>query len=441
MPDLPLVTADEAAALVRDADTLGIPLGPGQPVAFLHALGERSSFEDLVVFGALLVDLYPLFLQPGVRLRSGFFGPAERFLRDSGADVQFVPADFRRFSSIARRFAPRVVATAAAPPDESGNLSLSLHAGATVEEIMRAGHDPDRLLIVEVNPRLPRTLGLPPELPHAIPAALADVIIESDREPFVLADPEPTAIEQAIARHVATFIRDGATLQTGIGGVPSMVARLLAEGPGGDYGVHSEMFTTGLMHLHRAGKVTNLRKGIHEGYSVCTFAAGTRELYDWLDDNPDVRFVPVEHVNEPQVIAANNDMVTINGAITVDLAGQIAADTVAGRQYSGIGGHADFVAGASIGFDDRSVVCLPATATVGDQTRSRIVTHLDHGTLVTTPRYHVDVVVTEYGSAELLGKTVHERALALAEIAHPDFRDDLRESASRLGLGAAPAPT
>jgi acyl-CoA hydrolase len=426
------LTPTEAASRVRPRDVLGLPLGPGQPPAFLHALGERDDFEDLVVHSALLIDIYSLFTRPGVRLRSGFFSAAERFLLDAGHDVEFVPADFRRFSLIAERLAPRVVATAASAPDADGYLSLSLHAGATVDELHRAGRDPDRVLVVEANHRLPRTLGLPPEAPHTIHVDEIDVLVEVDHEPFVLADAAPNDTDRAIAEHASAFIHDGCTIQTGIGGIPSRIATLLAEGPGGDYGIHSEMFTTGLMHLHEAGKVTN-RKGVFDGFSVATFAAGTLELYDWLDGNDAVRFLPVDRVNTPSMIAANRDMVTINGAVLVDLEGQVAADRIGDRQYSGIGGHEDFVAVSGFQLSDRSLICLPSASMVDGVMLPRIVERFPEGTAVTTPRHHVDIIVTEFGSAELAGLTVRERALALAELAHPDFRDELRAAALRVG--------
>jgi len=424
-------SASEAAALVRDRDALVIPLGPGQPASFLHALSARERFEDLQVFGALMVDFYPLFTRPGVRLLSGFFGPIERALASGGHAIEFVPADFRRFASIARRISPRVMATNATPPDAEGRLSLSLHAGATVEELHRCGRDPDRLLIVEANPRLPRTFGMPPLFPHTLHVDEIDVMIESDRDVFLLPDAEPSPVERAIAEHASRFIADGATLQTGIGGIPNAVTRLLAEASGGDYGIHSEMFTTGLMHLHRAGKVSN-RKGYLDGLSVCTFAAGTRELYDWLDGNPEVCFLPVDQVNEPGLIARNRSFVSLNGALAVGLCGQIAADTLDGRQFSGIGGHEDFVAGAAFSDHGRSLVCLPATARSGEARVSRILPELPRGTLVTTPRHQADVVITEYGAAELAGRTVGERAKALVAIAHPAVRDALRAGAEEL---------
>jgi len=425
-------TPEEAAALVRPVDTLAVPLGPGQPPAFLHALGEREDLRDLTIFAALLMDLFPLFVRPGVHLRSGFFGPVERGLRKEGHDVQFVPAGFRAFAELARGLHPRVMATAAAPADGDGALSLSLHAGATADELRRCAADPERVLVVETSEHLPRTRGLPPEHPHALPVDAVDVLVQGNRPPPVLEDPEPGEVERAIAATVSRFVPEGATLQTGIGGVPSEVVEILASGESGDYGVHSEMFTTGLMKLHRAGRVTN-RKGVFDGRSICTFAAGTEELYAWLDDNPEVRFLPVEVVNDPGVIARNRHMVSINGALEVDLLGQVAADCLEGRIYSGIGGHEDFVMAASAAPGGRSLICLPSTARRGDGTEvSRIVAAVADGTSITTPRHHVDVVITEHGAAELRGRTVAERARALAEIAHPDHREELREAAERL---------
>ena len=310
----------EAAALVEGIDTVAVPLGPGQPPAFLDALGERERFDSLTVFSALLLGPCKLFERPGVRLLSGFFGPVERALVAAGHDVHFVPADFRRFAAIGQRMRPRVMATASASPDAGGQFSLSLHAGATVDELIRCGRDPERLLVVEVNRQLPRTLGLPPEFPHGLREEDIDVLVETDRPIFTLPEREPNGVERAIAAHVRPFVPDGATLQAGIGGIPDTVVRLLAEGDGGDYGIHSEMFTSGLMRLHEAGKVTN-RKGLYDGISVTTFALGCAELYAWLENHSDVRFLPVEAINTPAVIAENRSFISINGAISVDLAG------------------------------------------------------------------------------------------------------------------------
>lgn len=427
-----IVSAAEAAAQVRSVDTLAIPLGPGQPPDFLHALGEREQFEDLAVFGALLIGLFPLFARPGVSLLSGFYGPAERALRDAGHRVRFIPADFRRFVKLARKMKPRVMATAVTRPNQDGWCSLSLHAGATVDELRRCARDPERVLVVEANEKLPFTLGLPPLYNHALHVDEIDFLIESDSDVITLPEIPPSEAEQAIASHAAGFINEGATLQTGIGGVPNRVAEILAEREGGDYGVHSEMFTTGLMKLHRAGKVTNKRKGVHEGHSITTFAMGTRELYDWLDDEGRelVRFLPVDDVNTPTLIAQNRNLISINGALTVDLFGQVVADEIGGKEHSGIGGHEDFVTGAAFSEGGRSLICLPSTAGPNDEI-SRIVANLPAGTCVTTPRHQVDVVITECGVVELAGLTTVQRREALIEVAHPKFRSELAEASHR----------
>jgi acyl-CoA hydrolase len=417
--------------LLEPEDTLGVPLGPGQPPALLHALGERDDWRDLRVFSALLVEPFALFARPGVQLRSGFFGPVERALRAAGHAVHFVPADFRRFAHIGRDLAPRVVATSAAPPDATGRLSLSLHAGATVEELRRAAADPSRLLIVETSPAFPRTRGLPPEHPHSLALSEVDVWIEGDAKPRVLDDVPPGEIETAIAQHVAPFVPEGATLQTGIGGIPNAVVELIAEGSGTGYGIHTEMFTTGLMQLCEAGRVAN-RKGTYDGLCVATFAMGSRVLYDWLDERDDVVFLPVDVVNDPAVIARNRSPISLNGALCIDLFGQVVADDRGTGQFSGIGGHEDFLAGTGYSASGRSLVCLPSTAGSEGARQSRIVSRLPEGALVTSPRHQVDVIVTEFGAAELAGRTVEERARALAGIAHPDWRDELLAAADRL---------
>ncbi len=426
-----LRSAREAASLVHSSDTLALPVAPGVPPLFLHALGERDDFRDLVVLCAILPGAFALATRRGVRLRSPFYGAVERALAAAGAAIDFIPADFRRITLAIERMRPRVMTTLVAPPDAGGKMSLGLYAGAGVDELHRCGADPERVLVVEVSPRVPRTLGLPPEHTHALSVDEVDVIVESESEPFALPESAPTEIDRAIAAHAVRYIPDGATLQTGIGGAPSEIATILATGPGGDYGIHGEMFTNGLMQLHRAGKISN-RKGYLDGLSVCTFALGTRELYDWLDGNTEVRFLPVEHTNAPAPIARNRRMVSINAALAVDLFGQLCADTLAGRQFSGIGGHEDFVSGGSLAPGGRSLVCLPSCAERDGVRLTRIVATPPPGGIVTTPRHAADVVITEYGAAELAGMTVAERAEALIGIAHPDTRADLRAEWAKL---------
>jgi acyl-CoA hydrolase len=424
---------EEAAALIRPVDSIGFGLGPANPDAFFTALGKRDDWENLIFGGALLLGYYSVLAHPQVSYRCGFFGPAERILLAQGANVELVPGAFRQFAPILRRYAPRVMTAQAAPPDADGMINLSLHLGATYDELVMAGRDPDRLLVIEINPKLPRTRSLPPRFTNTLPVDLVDVVVEADGDPYALGQTQADDIDRSIAERARSFITDGATLQIGIGTVPNMVASELATEANGSYGIHGEMFTDGLMELHQAGKVTNTSKGVFDGVSITTFALGSSTLYQWLNENDQVAFIPVDVVNDPSVIAQNHAFVSINGALSVDLYGQVVADCIDGRQISGVGGHEDFVAGAELRIDDHSLICMRSTALTGGVTRSRLVGLLPEGSVVSTPRHHTGVIVTEHGAADLSGLTVRERAFALADIAHPDFRDELRGVADTLG--------
>jgi acyl-CoA hydrolase len=420
-----LRTVREAVDLIRVDDTLAAPIATGQPAAFLNGLGERTDYRDLTIFTGLIIEPYPVLQQPGVHLISGFYGPIDRMLKSMGANVQYLPADFLGWERYARVAAPRVVVSALAPMDAHGYLNFGLHAGASFNAFMDAARDPDRLAIGEVNASMPHVLGLGRYGGNRIHVAEIDCIIESDRPVFELPEQPVTDEDRAIAEHVEKLIDSGATLQIGIGGVPNIVAQLLAAGKKGDFGIHTEMMVDGIMHLHQAGKVTN-HKGVYDGFSVATFGAGSRALYRWIDHNPEVRMLPVAQVNDPAIIRLNRRMVSINGALAVDLTGQVMADTLGPRQYSGVGGHELFVMGAHDSEGGKSIICLHATAKSAGQTISTIVKELPGGTPISTPRHHVQYVVTEYGVANLGMLTDVQRAQALVEIAHPDFRDALR---------------
>jgi acyl-CoA hydrolase len=308
--------------------------------------------------------------------------------------------------------------------DERGYLSLGLHSGATFHAFLDAARDPERLAIGEVMQGMPQVCGVERFGGHRIHVSQIDCLIESERTVFELPLQETVAADERIAAYVEELIAEGSTLQFGIGGIPNIVAQLLAQGGKGDFGIHTEMMVDGIMHLHKAEKVSN-HKGIFDGHSIATFAAGSRALYDWMHRNPEVRMLPVAQVNDPAIIRRNRRMVSINGAIAIDLSGQVMADTIGPRQYSGVGGHELFVIGAGASVEGKSIICLHSSATVGGQTVSSIVATLPAGTAVTTPRHHVQYVVTEYGVADLTMLTARERAAALVRIAHPDFRDEL----------------
>jgi acyl-CoA hydrolase len=413
-----------AAALVRPRDALACGFVAGQPAGFLDALGARADLEDVVLYTGLLLQPYTLLQHPGVRIVSGFFGPIERMARAAGGRVTYLPRDFNGLERMAERVRPRVMLAVTTPPDADGWLSFGVHAGASYRPFVAAARDPDRLAIAEINRHMPRVPGDPALGGNRVHVSEVDVLIEHDAELVTLPDAPPSAADLAIAARVCDHIARGAILQFGIGAIPNAIAGILAERPGGEYGLHTEMISDGVMRLHRAGKITN-RKPLHDGVTVATFALGSRALYDWLDGNPDVHLLPVTAVNGPAVLARLPKLTSINGALAIDLAGQVAADAIGGRQYSGTGGHESFVSGAGDAPEGRSFLCLRSTATVDGTTVSTIVDALAPGTRVTTPRHHVQWVVTEHGAVDLSVLDDEARPRALIAVAHPDFRDAL----------------
>lgn len=425
MPKAQKLPLDEAARLVRRRDSLVFGFVAGQPVGFLEALGARTDLEDVVLYTGLLLRPYALMQQPAVRIVSGFFGPIERMARAAGARVSYLPADFSGLERHALRVKPRVVLAVTSPPDADGWLSFGVHAGATYRAFLQAARDPERLAIAEVNSHMPRVDGIEAFGRNRVHVSEVDALVEHDAELVTIPSEAPVPEDATIARRVSEHILAGSILQFGIGSIPNEIGRILAEGPAGDFGVHTEMVSDGVMRLHMAGKVSN-RTTLYPGVTAATFALGSQELYTWLADNPAVRMLPVTEVNDASVLCRLPRLCSINGALSVDLAGQIAADSVAGRQYSGAGGHESFVAGAGVAPEGRSFICLRSTTTVGGKRISTIVPSFEGGTRVTTPRHHVQYVVTEHGAVDLSVLTDVERPRALIECAHPDFRDELR---------------
>ena len=412
-------------ARLATVGSLATGLATGQARAVLRALAPRAPAPPITVHSALLAEPYDCLRDPAVRHVSGFFGPIERMARAAGAAIEFLPVDFH---GGARLFAtgdpPQAIAVLVSPPDAEGYCSFGLHAGATCEPLRAAGRDPARLAIAEINPHLPRVAGVAEHGANRVHLSEVDCLIEDDTPLMAIPYAEPSAEERAIAAHVGTLVREGATLQFGIGGIPNAVAELLSAAPIGDFGIHTEMVSDGIMRLHTAGKVTN-RKGVFDGVSVATFALGTPELYRWLDGNPLVRLLPVGVTNDVGVMARTRRFTSINGALAVDVHGQVVADTIAGRQYSGIGGSETFVRGAREAPEGRSILCLRSTYVADGRRHSTIVRALPAGSLVTTPRHQVQYVVTEHGVALLAGRTDGERAAALTAVAAPEFRGTL----------------
>jgi acyl-CoA hydrolase len=424
LPKSRQLTVEEAAHLIEPRDAVLCGFAAGQPVGILEALGARRDLEQVVIHTGLLGRSYQFLQNPGVRVVSGFFGPIERAARSLGAAIEYLPADFHGLERLALRLSPRVVLAVTSPPDADGWLSFGVMAGASYRPFVEAAGDPSRLAVAEVNPRMPRIGGLAAFGSNRVHISEVDAWVEHAEELVVLPQLDPSPEERAIGRQASELIREGSTLQFGIGAIPDEIARLLATGPRGDFGIHTEMISDGVMQLHQADKLSN-RKGLYDGVTIGTFALGSRDLYDWLADARDVRMLPVSAVNDPALHRQLRRFVSINGALAIDFAGQVAADRIGGHQYSGVGGHEAFVTGASEAPGGTTVLCLKSTAIVRGRRVSTIVPHFPPGTTVTTPRHHVHYVVTEYGAIDLsmLGDRV--RAKALIALAHPDYRDDL----------------
>lgn len=298
-----------------------------------------------------------------------------------------------------------------APPDRYGYCSL----GVSID-VVKAGAEAAKLVIAEVNKQMPRTLG-----DSFIHIKDIDYIVESDLPLIEWSPPEADEVAMKIGQNVSKLIGDGATIQAGIGMIPNAILSFLTDK--NDLGVHSEMFSDGIIDLVETGVITNRKKTLHNGKIIATFCMGTQRLYDFVHDNPLIEFHPVDYTNDPFIIAQNEKMISINAAIQVDLTGQVCADSIGEYFYSGIGGQVDFVRGAARSKGGKPVIVIPSTAKDGSV--SRIVPFLDQGAGVVTSRGDVHYVATEFGMVNLHGKNLRERALALIDIAHPDFRNEL----------------
>ena len=308
-------------------------------------------------------------------------------------------------------------------PDEHGFCSLGVEVGLTKSPAESA-----KIIIAEVNQQMPRTLG-----DSFIHVSRLNYIIPVDYPipEMPMTEEGNSEVVEKIAGYIADLIPDGATMQLGIGAIPDAVLKYLENKK--DLGVHSELFSDGVIDLFNAGVITNARKTLHPGKIIAGFMLGTKRLYDWSDDNPVIEFHRTEYVNDPFVIAQNERMVAINSAIEVDLTGQICADSIGPKLYSGVGGQLDFIYGASRSKGGVPIIALPSTTKLKDGTMiTRIAAMLKQGAGVVTSRNHVRYVVTEYGVADLYGKTIRHRAQQLINIAHPDFRADLENQAKEL---------
>jgi len=413
--------AARAVAPIRSGRRVFVGGGAAEPQTLVEALVARAgklADTEIVNVLTLGVALYTEeHFANHFRSNSFFIGPNLRAaVNECRADytpifLSELPGLFRR-GQIPLDYALIQVS----PPDQHGYCSL----GVSVD-VVRAAVDSAPHVIAEVNQQMPRTLG-----DSFVHVSRFEAIVESDRPLPELQPQQPDEVMQRIGRHVADLVEDGSTIQTGIGGIPDAVLACLMEKH--DLGMHTEMFSDGVIQLAETGVLTGRKKSLHPGKIVATFCIGTERLYRFVHDNPGIEFRPTEYVNDPFVIAQNEKMVAINSAIEIDLTGQVCADSFGEYFYSGIGGQMDFVRGASRSKGGKAIIAMPSTATLADGTViSRIVPTLRPGAGVVTTRGDVGYVVTEWGSAYLHGKNLRERALI--SISHPDFRKELLHAA------------
>jgi acyl-CoA hydrolase len=395
------------------------------PKALVMALAERrEELRDVQLNHVLLIGQDPLSaenMKGHFRHNSLFVGPADReAVNDGRAD--YVPIFLHQIPRLFRDgiIPLDVVMVQTSPPDEHGFMSLGVETLAS-----KSACQIGKTVLAQVNEKMPRVLG-----DSFIHVSRVDAIVEHT-EPLPTLETKPSSeVEKAIAGHILPLIRPGSTIQMGIGGIPDAVYESMTGDL--DLGIHTEMISDRAMRAIQRGVVTGNQKTLHQGKVVITFALGSEELYDFLNDNPLIESHPVEHVNDPFVISQNENMVAINSAIEVDLTGQVCSDSVGAYIYSGFGGQVDFIRGAARSKGGRPIIALPATAKKGEL--SRIVPFLKQGAGVVTSRADVHYVVTEYGVANLFGKNLRERAEALIRIAHPRFRDELEMAAKATKL-------
>lgn len=409
-------SAADVVSRIKSGDRVFVHGASATPTPLLDALAARTDLEDVTLYHLHLAGCCA-FAEPehvGRFLSVSLFAGAS--LRSAIAEgrADFIPVFL---SEIPELFSSRRIPLDAAivqlsPPNRHGDCTLGTSVDAAMAAVLSA-----KIVLAEVNTQMPRTLGN-----SVVPLDRVKAYARSDRPLCEHVSTPPTELDARIGEIVASLVEDGSCLQLGIGAIPD--AALARMGDKNDLGVHTEMFSDGLVPLVERGNITNTRKKVHTGRIVTSFVTGTKKLFDFVDDNQTVEFHPCDRTNDTALIAKNDGVVAINSAIEIDLTGQICADSMGHRIYSGIGGQMDFIRGAARSRGGKPIIALPATAANG--TVSRIVTELKPGAGVVTTRGHVRWVVTEYGAVDLHGMTLRERGEALISIAHPDFRGDLQ---------------
>ncbi|MDR1660095.1 MAG: 4-hydroxybutyrate--acetyl-CoA CoA transferase [Desulfovibrio sp.] len=414
------VTPEEAVQSVKSGDRVVFAHAAGSPESLVKALVARgSSLRNVEIVHMVALNDSPYCkpeYQGNFRFNGLYLSGGTRAAVAEGR-ADYTPIFFAQIPDLFRNGVLPVDAAliTVSPPDAQGKVSLGVSVDYTRQAALSA-----KLTIAEINPNMPHVGG-----GALLDATEVDVFVNSSDPLLELSPPVIGEVEAAIGRHIAELIPDGACLQLGIGAIPDAVLHSLGDKK--DLGIHSEMVSDGVMSLVEKDVVNCSRKTLHPGKIIITFAMGSRKFYEWLNNNPLIEGYPVDYVNDPRVIGQNDNLVSINSALSVDLLGQVAADSMGPRQFSGVGGQVDFVRGASFSKGGRSVIAMPSTASKGRI--SRICSAFDRGQPVTTSRNDVDTIVTEHGVADLKGKTNPARARSLIAVAAPEFREGLARDA------------
>lgn len=413
-----LVSADKAVSKIKSNSRVVFSHAVGEPSELIDALvRNKENYENLEIVHMVAMGKGE-YAKPGMekyfKHNSLFVGASTRDAVYSGRG-DYTPCFFYEVPRLFRKgYLPVDVALIqVSEPDEHGYCSFGVSNDYT-----KPAAESAKLVIAEVNKNMPRTLG-----DSFIHVSDIDYMVKVSHPIIELKPAKLGEVEKSIGRYCASLIEDGSTLQLGIGAIPDAVLMFLKDKK--DLGIHSEMISDGVVELVESGVINNSKKTLHPGKIVVTFLMGTRRLYDFVDNNPMVEMYPVDYVNNPLVIMKNNKMVSINSCVQVDLMGQVCSESIGLKQISGVGGQVDFVRGTDMAEDGKSIIAIPSTASHGKI--SRIVPLIDTGAAVTTSRNEVDYIITEYGIAHLKGKTLKDRARALINIAHPDFRESLTE--------------
>jgi acyl-CoA hydrolase/GNAT superfamily N-acetyltransferase len=420
-----LVDAVTAIKSIRPGSRIFIGSGCAEPRYLISTLMQQSGdFPDTELLNILTLSISPYTedkYSESFRLNAFFIGDNVREAVWKGR-ADYTPMFLSELPNLFRsgRIHLDAALVQVTPPDRFGYCSLGISVDISMAAIEAADY-----VVAQINPRMPRTLG-----DTFVPVTSLDAMVDYEEPLLELPDAEDTEATRAIGQHIAKLIENGSTLQVGIGAIPDAVLRELRNHR--NLGIHTEMFSDGVMDLIKAGVITNDKKTIHKGKVIASFCMGSRDLYEFIDDNPMFELHPSDYTNNPFTVAQNSKMVAINSALQVDLTGQICSDSLGYKFYSGIGGQVDFIRGAALSKGGKPIIALPSTAEDGKV--SRIVPNLDEGAGVVTTRGDVHYIITEYGAAYLHGKSIRERALSLISIAHPSFRGWLLEKAKEKGF-------